>query len=102
MKRFMYLSITLMCLSVTLLIGVHIGSQSAQAQSGAMIVGFTYDNNSGYYVIIDNGDIFYKDINVSSWGQSSYVYKGNFWGGLPVNVESTTWGAIKAKGLKNK
>ena len=45
MKRFMYLSIGVMCLMLSAAIGFHMGNRDARAQSG-MVQGFSFDGNA--------------------------------------------------------
>jgi len=48
--------------------------------------------NGSYFVLLENGDIYYL---CTFTGES--VYAGNVFGSIPVNLEKTTWGRIKAE-----
>lgn len=101
MKRFMFLSIGVLCLAIAALIGFYIGSQRVDAQTPAGTVFFVNrDSSTGgggtsyYNAILPNGDVYY---NVDQGGNLNYTaaqYRGNFWGSL-VSSDKSTWGAVK-------
>ena len=105
MKRFMYFSIGALCLSAALAVGIHIGSQNAEAQSAA-IVGFI-QGGDGHIVINSNGDVWQQNndltLDPSSCSNAEFslycqppTYVGNFWFGQPpVANQESSWGTIK-------
>ena len=98
MKRFMFLSIGVLCLAVATLIGFYIGSRSAVAQAPAEAQYFyAKDGNYNLYrAILPNGDI-YK--NVDEGGPLLYAtptYAGNFWGNS-VGTDKSSWGGVKGQ-----
>ena len=102
MKRFMFLSIGVLCLSIAVLIGFYVGSQRADAQTPAGTVFFVNNtqNYSCYCAILPNGDIY---INVGAYGNPAVsggaMYAGNFWGGQ-VSAGGATWGKVKGNYTK--
>jgi len=69
---------------VILLIGVHIGSQSVEAQSAAQIMGysatFAPGGNMHFSVILTNGDVYDAE-----WDElENPRYIGNYFGGPSV------------------
>jgi hypothetical protein len=99
MKRFMFLSISVLCLAIAVLIGFYVGSQSATAQTPAGTV-FYVNTNAGYhyyYAILPNGDIY---VNVGNYGNPPVAqgasYCGNFWSGQ-VATDKSTWGTVKGQ-----
>jgi hypothetical protein len=60
MRRLMYLSVTLLSLSLALLTGFHVGQRTAEAEDKGHIVGFSphSENPSQYFVITESGDVF--------------------------------------------
>ncbi len=102
MKRFMFLSIGVLCLAIAMLIGFYVGSQRVDAQTPAGTLFFVNNTpNSSYYcAILPNGDIY---VNVGAYGNPAVsdgaMYCGNFWGGQ-VSTDKSTWG--KVKGNYNK
>ncbi len=100
MKRFMYLSVAMLCLALTLLIGFHIGTRSVQAQAPEPITGYVVSQPStqvSHYVMLSNGDV-YRQIHDQSvgavFGTPTPRFLGNFWGGT-VPVSERTWGSTK-------
>ncbi|UCG51135.1 MAG: hypothetical protein JSW58_13175 [Candidatus Latescibacterota bacterium] len=76
MKKVLYLSISIMCLSVSALIGFHIGSTSVRAKTpGSRVVGFAFWSDQAY-VILENGDVYRN----SAVPRTPAVYIGNYWG----------------------
>lgn len=113
MKRVMYVSIAMLCISISALIGFHMGAGDAEAQGGT-VVGFASDASDGlatHYVILSNGDVYrQRAFNQGALGSSacdqaySYPqycgapdYIGNFWGGQPVPTSPSTMGGVKSK-----
>ena len=102
MKRFMFLSITVMCMAVTLLIGMHIGSKNVEAQAST-VTGFSV---SGEYVwvMLSNGEVYSRPVEY--YGDENWEWKssllpqpdltGSFFNG-PVPVSEQTWGGIKGQ-----
>lgn len=110
MKRFMYASIGVLCLSLSALIGFHVGSQTAQAQVRGPVQGFAHDGNEiGQYIYLDNGDVFFRrttpvdvggtnhPVYTNDWPDFQLHYVGNFWGSAPVPTSNESWGSIKSK-----
>ena len=91
MKRLFYLTGSVFFLACTLLIGFHLGQQTAEAQSSAEIIGYSVDGST-HFVILSSGDIWSRVTGFAS--PPSYV--GNFFDASPVTTEPTTWGKIKA------
>jgi len=123
MKRLMYLSILILCLSVSLLMGFHLGVNTARAdfQPGGVIIGTT-DNvfltSDGLgWAYASQGWIRLTNVDVPSelvsqikfWHGSSFVttsdevyVDGPNWinvgtPGVPSSIEPTTWGQLKGK-----
>jgi hypothetical protein len=103
MKKLMYLSISILCLSISALIGFHVGSQSVQAQAPELITGYGVirhvgDNLVDHFVMLSNGDVWKQDSVDDDFGTPtrSPVYMGNFWGGT-VPTGATSWGQIKGE-----
>ena len=72
-----YISGTLFFLSLTLLVGVHIGRGTARADSPDKIAGFVKEGR--YYVITESGDIY--DIEWTNlYEGKKAVFRGNVWG----------------------
>ncbi len=104
MKRFMYLSVSLLCLALATLIGFHIGQGTAGAQSGSMITGMSavgqLDGSSGVvFVMTASGECFMNRFNnTQGFGYiGSLTSLGNFWDSGPTSVTPSTWSEIKAK-----
>ena len=94
MKRLMQISIMLMCLSITLMVGVHIGQKAANAQGGSVIGGATQpDSNSQIGIYMENGDWYLHDPTANPGSQLTSM--GNIFTGTAV--ESSTWGQIKTR-----
>lgn len=99
MKRFMFLSIGVLCLAIAALIGFYVGSQRAEAQTPTGTL-FFVNINAGwhyYYAILPNGDIY---VNVGASGNPAVVegasFCGNFWGGQ-VSTNKSTWSGVKGQ-----
>jgi hypothetical protein len=104
MKRFMYLSIGVLCLSVSALIGFHAGARTAQAQASDFQAGFRIAQlgSQGLYAYYATtaGDVYAREIPSSGghWdGGGTAQYLGNFFGGQPVPVSPSTLGGVKSK-----
>ena len=110
MKRFMQLSIGVLCLMLAVVAGYHLGSQTAQAQVQAPIIGFaTEDSFGGHTLITESGDVYsrrYDSIHIgvywlpvynSDSPEFSLHYVGNIWSGAPVPTSNESWGTIKSK-----
>lgn len=103
MKKLMYLSIAILCLSISALIGFHIGSQAVQAQAPEPISGYRVVLDSGngdrYFVMLSNGDVYYRHGPYSdhSWDADPPEYFGNFWQGRGVPTNQTNWDQIKGE-----
>jgi hypothetical protein len=106
-KRFMFVSIGVLCLMVSALIGFHLGGQSAQAQAYEPIAAYRTvatgpsQNDVQHFVIWANGDVFR---NRTYHGAGPVIfndpanYVGNFYtGNSGVPVAPETWGNIKGK-----
>lgn len=116
MKRFMYLSISILALVVAALIVNNLTTRKAEAQSGQTIVAYAYDfetilggtDRNRHFVITANGDVYENEPGVWSTpdcnGNNTRafncppVYIGNFWMGTsPVATSPETWGKIKSQ-----
>ena len=79
MKRLFYLSGALFFLSLTLLVGVHIGQQTATAEPPTQkIVGYS-SAGSGHFLILSNGDLYYRRMASGGLASSGPSLVGNFW-----------------------
>ena len=105
MKRFMFLSVGLLCLVLALVIGFEIGSQRAEAQSSPTVVGFcvwSYGSGEWCLTMLSDGSVYARMITGSSVspGNPLWVtpypayYVGNFWEG-GVSTERSTWSGVK-------
>jgi len=110
MKRFMFLSIGVLCLAIAALIGFYIGSESARAQAPGVVVGYGWSGmvatteDVPVTAMLDNGDVYANVTNsVKTYqvGEGSRtfrafkdpaIYLGNFWTG--------GWGKLKEPGGK--
>ncbi len=104
MKKAMYLSITMLCLALTLLIGFHLGSHSVQAQAPEPITGYRVLSPSqstlvDHFLMLSNGDVSRQshDKTFGAIFNEPPTYVGNFWSGVPVPVSESTWGKIKGQ-----
>ena len=107
-KRFMYFSVAVLCLSISALIGFHLGSHTANAQVGTLTPFVSPDKNS-FYVMDMNGDVWMQtafvngvqrcngNFQVSEFCAASPLFVGNFWGGQPVPTSKSTIGGVKSK-----
>ncbi len=84
MKRFMYASIGMLCLSLAVLVGFHIGQHTAEAQASPdNIVGFSSDGGR-HYVLLSDGTVWSNDaFGHGDTAKSTYLtssrHVGNFW-----------------------
>ena len=63
MKRFMYFSISVMCLSLAALVGFQLGSSPAQAQFTRPVVGMSVDGQgSTVFVLEADGDVWARRV----------------------------------------
>jgi hypothetical protein len=98
MKRFMFLSIGVLCLAIAALIGFYVGSQRAEAQTPTGTMFFVnFSGSHYYYAVLPNGDIY---VNVGANGNPAVAegasYCGNFWGGQ-VSADKSTWSGVKGQ-----
>jgi len=97
MKRFMYLSIGLLCLSLSALIGFHVGSRTAEAQP-EMVSGTHQFRDNVWTVMLSNGDVYINNYHpILDKFEEPARYLGNFWNGDPVQTDQGTWGGVKGK-----
>lgn len=98
MKRFVYLSIALACLSMVLLTGVLIGSHTAQAQSPSQAV--AYAHMSGFDVAIaSNGDTYEKGIETGGvWAFYGNIFGGSSGEAVDIDVISGAVYALASNG----
>ena len=101
MKRFMMFSVSALCLAVAVLIGFHVGSQKAEAQTGMAIIGFSTDLNSTLqFAMLENGDVYSRAFSAAAkeYGPAPAVFAGNFFEGSGVvATDQSTWGDIKQR-----
>ena len=98
MKRLVQISIMLMCLSITLMVGVHIGQQAATAQGTGVLAAATQpDSNSKINIYMENGDWYRHDPTANPGSQLESL--GNIFTGTAVN--SSTWGQIKTRYIED-
>jgi hypothetical protein len=97
MKRFMFLSIGVLCLAIAVLIGFYVGSQKATAQTSEAQYFFTYSGGSyfHYVAILPNGDVYRHQL-LSNDPMQTPAYVGNFWGG-GVATDKSTWSGVKGQ-----
>jgi len=122
MKRLMYLSISILCLSVSLLIGFHFGASTARAdyEPGGIVIGaqdgwiltsdglgWRYSNGWERQIALDIPSGLVSQMKF--WSPSTFVTTsdevyigGPDWinvgtPGDPTNIEPTTWGQLKGK-----
>ena len=97
MIRIMYLAITMMCLAVTLLIGFHLGNRAAEAQGTGAVVAIESATGRGgnFWAITDNGDVYHVDPCCPFGSQWFGNVLTGVQSGADLNVEPTTWGALK-------
>jgi len=89
MKRIMYLSIIVMCLTVTLFAGIHIGLGSATAQTSTILASAVSRGEILQTdIYMENGDWYWHDP-----GNGALTFKGNIFEG--TLVEKTSWGSLK-------
>ena len=91
MKTVMYLSISILCLLLSALIGMHIGSQSAQAQAPEPISGYRVVLGGGsawdsvHYVTLSNGDVYARIHNAGGFGNGFSCEVPGYFRFLPVS-----------------
>jgi hypothetical protein len=102
MILFRYLSIGVLCLTLAALIGLHLGSQTAQAQpTEVRYLATDYAGGGDFNVIaiLPNGDVYRRLATTAPWEQTDPPnYIGNFWNSAPTPTSSESWGSIKSKG----
>lgn len=99
MRRFMYFSIGLLCLSIAGLIGFHIGTRPAHAQFARQVVGIAVDpSGSTVFVLEADGDVWTRGVEYLDLidGYGTYVptlapspparYLGNFFRGKGITA----------------
>ena len=75
MKKLFYLSLSLLCLSLSALIGFHIGSTASHADTpGNQIAGFVIWSDEAH-VILENGDMYRNSVIP----RSRPILVGNYW-----------------------
>ena len=98
MKRFMYLSIGVLCLMLAVVAGYHLGSQTAQAQAANDVTGSHWNGEHTWTVMLANGDLYKNSRHpFLCIFEEPATYLGNFWNGAPVPTSSESWGSIKNK-----
>jgi hypothetical protein len=86
MKKLFYFSLSILCLSVSALIGFHIGSTSVRATTPSTeIAGYVIWNEEAH-VMLENGDMYRN--NVIPRGPAVPV--GNYWGGEQFRPDQPT------------
>ena len=77
MKKLFYLSLSILCLSVSALIGFHIGSTSVRAKTPAEAIASHVIWSDEAHVILENGDMYRNSVIP----RGPAIFVGNFWGG---------------------
>jgi hypothetical protein len=77
MKNLFYLSLSILCLSISALIGFHVGSTTVHATASKTAIASHVIWEDEVHVILENGDMYRN--NVIPRGPAVSV--GNFWGG---------------------
>ena len=88
MKRFMYFSVSALCLAVAVLIGFQVDADNATAQVPADVQYFFPGSGSmpgAIYALLPNGDIYYSKLINDFYNLEPTIYIGNFWSGLSVD-----------------
>lgn len=75
-----------------LALAAHLAAQSATAQAGAQVSGYSGMTRDDHFVMTPTGDVYYQH---GFAGPPSHV--GNFWAGAPTPAARTTWGGVKAR-----
>jgi len=86
MKHLFYLSLAILCLSISALIGFHIGGTSARATPSGQAIASHVIWNDEAHVILENGDMYRNSVIP----RGPAVYVGNFWGGERFAPEKST------------
>jgi hypothetical protein len=103
MKRFMFLSVGVLCLAIAALIGFYIGGQNAKAQSSVPVAGFSaaYYYSPGEvrcFVMQPNGDVYDRGTRETNDGivfvNVPARLVGNYWEGA-IATNKSTWGDVK-------
>jgi hypothetical protein len=103
MKKLMYLSISILCLSISALIGFHLGTGSVQAQNtlapGGYALGFNPNSTYWYhFVMTETGDMYIRHSQgTGSMEGLEPAYLGNYWELPPVPTNQNNWGQIKGE-----
>jgi hypothetical protein len=102
MKKLMYLSISILCLSIAALIGFNIGSQAVQAQAPEPISAYkaiVSDSYEYHFVMLSNGDVYKRrdSFSATHFPETPPMYMGNYWTGSSVSTNQTNWGQIKGE-----
>ena len=90
LKKLFYASASILMLAIA----YHLGANSAAAQQGSTLSGFTAINPY-LFVMTPNGDVYDRQIS----GENMYPtlhYTGNFWSG-PTPAAGQTWGQLKSQ-----
>ena len=88
MKRFTLLSIGILCLALSALVGFHVGNRTVQAQTTETVfLTSQYANGNGYTVIaiLPNGDVYERECrNYDPFDPTKpALFFGNFWDDNP-------------------
>ncbi|MEJ2720113.1 MAG: hypothetical protein P8181_03095, partial [bacterium] len=96
MKNFLYLSLSVLCLAVSALIGFHIGNTTARAEAPTGVITGVIVWEDETYAILDNGDVYRNNVIP----RAPAMYIGNYWGGerlRPQTSPSTETGGGKER-----
>ena len=100
MKRFFYLSVSILCLAIASLIGFYLGSGDVEAQSTGLSIAECFEVDLGVgsvvyaYTMLTNGDLYFAKVEESGIARQKYI--GNVFGdSSPVNATQSSWGSIK-------
>ena len=104
MKRFMYFSVSVLCLAFAALIGFYIGSHQVEAQVQDPISGYCVLSDGTYiyhFTMLSNGDTYIRHSTIYWNNPIEFLhpepkYYGNFWEGA-VSTDKSSWGDIKGQ-----
>jgi len=89
-KRFMHISIAILCLALA----YHFGASSAtgQAPANPIVASYAGAGCAHLIAVTANGDLHFTNDCGLTWH-----VRGNVFGGGPIPVEQESWGKVKAR-----